>query len=203
MIVEGILTTREPDGRTNVAAMGTLLDESCVTPDGRWNAFRIRPFEGSRTHANLRERGFGVFHLVDDVELLARAALGDHGPVAFEPADTVDCHALGNCVRAFEFTVNSADWTRPRANLLCLVTRVHQRRDWIGWNRAQHAVLEMTISATRVFMIERTLIEDQIRQLAPLVEKTAGPREEAAWRFVLDYLDSAWRSGEIAKGASP
>ncbi len=203
MIVEGILTTRDSDGRTNVAAMGVLLEESAVLPDGNWTVFRLRPFEGSRTFANLQAGECGVFHLVDDVELLARAALGDPGDLAAEPAETIDCRSLSNCVRAFEFVVESADWTRPRANLLCRVTRTHRVRDWIGWNRAQHAVLELTISATRVGMIERMVIEDQIRQLTPLIEKTAGPRESAAWRFVLDFLETAWRTAAGRSGAKP
>jgi len=203
VIVEGVLTTRDFDGRTNVAAMGVLMEESSVGSNGIWCTFRLRPFEGSRTFANLRESGCGVFHLVDDVELLARAALGDPGNVTTEPAETIDGRTLTACVRAFEFVVESADWSQPRANLLCKVTRTHRRRDWIGWNRAQHAVLELTISATRVSMIEREMIEDQIRQLTPLVEKTAGPRESAAWRFVLGFLETAWSKETSHSGGKP
>lgn len=203
MIVEGVLTTQDSDRRTNVAAMGVLLEESAIRSDGTWIAFRLRPFEGSRTFANLRENSCGVFHLVDDVELLARAALGDPGDVTTEPARTIDGRTLTGCVRAFEFVVESADWSQPRANLLCRVTRTNRVRDWIGWNRAQHAVLELTISATRVSMIERKVIEDQIRQLTPLIEKTAGPRESAAWRFVVDFLETAWHTAAGRSGAKP
>ena len=52
-------------------------------------------------------------------------------------------------------------------------------------------------------MIERMVIEDQIRQLTPLIEKTAGPRESAAWRFVLDFLETAWRTAAGRSGAKP
>jgi hypothetical protein len=203
VIVEGVLTTRDSDRRTNVAAMGVLLEESSVGSHGSWCTFRLRPFEGSRTFANLRENTCGVFHLVDDVELLARAALGDPGSVTTEPAETIEGQILTGCVRAFEFVVESADWSQPRANLLCRITRTHRRRDWIGWNRAQHAVLELTISATRVAMIERKVIEDQIRQLTPLVEKTAGARESAAWRFVLGFLETAWQKVPSRTGGKP
>jgi len=198
MIVEGVLTTCDSAGRENIAAMGVLLDEADIAPDGTWKAFRLRPFEGSRTYANLRQHSCGVFHLTDDVELLARAALGDAGPVPTVPASTVRCPTLKDCIRAFEFEITSADWSEPRANLLCRVIMTHRRRDWIGWNRAQHAVLELTISATRVKMIPRDVIEHQIRQLTPLIEKTAGARESAAWEFVLTYLSNAWN--ETAPG---
>jgi len=129
MIVEGVLTTCDSTGRENVAAMGVLLDPSSIAPDGNWTAFRLRPFEGSRTYANLKRHACGVFHLTDDVELLARAALGDAGPVRTIPGSTVRCPTLKECVRAFEFEITSADWSEPRANLLCRVTLSHRRRD--------------------------------------------------------------------------
>ncbi|MBI1325947.1 DUF447 family protein [bacterium] len=201
MIVEGVLTTCDSAGRANVAAMGVLLDEAEISPDGSWKAFCLRPFEGSRTYANLRQMNCGVFHLTDDVGLLARAALGDPGPVATVPGTTVRCPAMIDCVRAFEFEITSADWSEPRANLQCRVTQIHRRRDWIGWNRAQHAVLELTISATRVKMLPRETIESQIRQLSPLIEKTAGAGELAAWEFVLAYLSKAWLHTEQASGS--
>ncbi len=201
MIVEGVLTTCDSTGRENIAAMGVLLEESEIAPDGSWKAFRLRPFEGSRTYANLRQQACGVFHLTDDVELLARAALGDAGPVPTVPGSKVRCPSLKECVRAFEFEITSADWSEPRANLLCRVTLTHRRREWIGWNRAQHAVLELTISATRVKMIPRDVIESQIRQLSPLIEKTAGPRESSAWNYVLEYLSLAWKEIDPASHA--
>jgi hypothetical protein len=201
MIVEGVLITRDSDGLPNIAAMGVLLLDTSVAPDGSWNNFRLRPFEGSRTYANLRKNGFGVFHLVDDVDLLARAALGDAGPVPVQPGTKVDCPHLRDCVRAFEFEVRSADWSEPRAELLCEVKTTHRCSDWIGWNRAQLAVLELTISATRVHLLDREFIETQIRNLLPLIEKTAGDRETQAWQFVRKYLDTRWE--EAGAGAKP
>lgn len=201
MIVEGVLTTCGSTGRANIAAMGVLLNDAAITPDGSWKDFCLRPFEGSRTYANLRERNCGVFHLTDDVDLLARAALGDPGAVATIPGSTVRCPTLKECVRAFEFEITLADWSEPRANLICRVTKIHRRRDWIGWNRAQHAVLELTISATRVKMIPREVIEGQILQLSPLIEKTSGPRESAAWDFVLSFLSKSWNETATDRSA--
>ena len=198
MIIEGILTTLGDDGAANVAAMGVLLDPEHRAADGRWLGFRLRPFPGSRTYRNLQRRPAGVFHLTDDVLLLARAALGDVADIPLKQVAPAGCPALADCVRAFAFVVESADWSSSRANLNCRIEHVESRRDWIGWNRAQHAVLELTISATRVSMIERAVIEAQIETLTPLIEKTAGPNEFAAWRFVNDYLRRAWSDAESA-----
>src|SRR5580658_5358849 len=69
MIVEGIVTTRDSNGAIHVAPMGPIVDESL-------SKLRLRPFKTSQTYANLKRTPFGVFHVIDDVLLLARSAVG-------------------------------------------------------------------------------------------------------------------------------
>ena len=38
---------------------------------------QLRPFKTSRSYTNLMETNSGVFHITDDVHLIARAAIGD------------------------------------------------------------------------------------------------------------------------------
>ena len=70
-ILEGIVTTRNEDGAVNVAPMGPIID-----PDEAPHITRLhlRPFQTSTTFANLARTRQGVFHVTDDVLLLARAA---------------------------------------------------------------------------------------------------------------------------------
>ena len=49
-------------------------------------------------------------------------------------------------------------------------------RDFFGFNRAQHAVLEAAILATRVGLLPAGEIFAQLERLRPLVAKTGGPR---------------------------
>ena len=81
MILEGIVTTHNDDGSVNVAPMGPIVDETMA-----W--LRLRPFQTSVTFHNLRRQRSGVFHVTDDVLLLARAAIGrlDSAPPS-QPAD--------------------------------------------------------------------------------------------------------------------
>ena len=51
------------------------------------------------------------------------------------------------------------------------------RREFIGYNRARHAVLEAAIYATRVQLLPRTFIEDELARLQVIVDKTAGAHE--------------------------
>ena len=61
-------------------------------------------------------------------------------------------------------------------------------RDFCGFNRAQHAVLEAAILATRVERLPADEIFAQLDRLRPLVEKTGGAAEERAWAFLDQFF---------------
>ena len=71
MILEGILTTLSPEGLLNIAPMGPEIG-----PDPSMKTFELRPYRSSTTYQNLKARGEGVFHVTDDVLLLAQTAIG-------------------------------------------------------------------------------------------------------------------------------
>ena len=178
MILEGTVTSRNEDGTINVAPMGPIVDESLTT-------LHLRPFQTSQTYRNLKRRPFGVFHVVDDVLLLARAALGKlDPPPELLPAETIDGAVLAACCRWLEFQVESIDDAQERTSILARVVHTGRRRDFFGFNRAKHAVLEATILATRLHILPHAEILQQLALLKVPVEKTAGPREREAWDLV-------------------
>lgn len=203
MIIEGILTTLNDDGRPNIAAMGATIDEDQIGPDGLWKSFQLKPFESSRSHHNLKCRPHGVFHLLDNAELLARAALSEAEHARVEPASAIEGWLLSDSVRAYEFQLQSTDWSAPRACLTATVVKPHLLREWSGWNRGQHAVLELTIMATRVKWLPRDEIQMQLQALTPLMQKTAGPREWSGWNYVVDYLMRQWAEGHTLESSKP
>ena len=62
------------------------------------------------------------------------------------------------------------------------------RREFIGYNRAQHAVLEAAILATRTHLLPAQHIRDEFARLQVIVDKTAGPREREAMALLTDYV---------------
>ncbi|HMO85457.1 MAG TPA: DUF447 family protein, partial [Lacipirellulaceae bacterium] len=68
-MLEGLVTTLNADGSVHLAPMGPLVG---ADQDRLW----LRPYATSTTYGNLCRTPAGVFHVTDDVELLARAALG-------------------------------------------------------------------------------------------------------------------------------
>ena len=182
MILEGIVTTKNADGSFNVAPMGPRVDESFTT-------LILRPFQTSQTYRNLKEHSYGVFHVIDDVQLLARAAIGSLNslPETF-PAETIDGVVLKSACRWYEFKIASFDDREDRTRLTAKVVHSGRIRDFFGFNRAKHAVVEAAILATRLHLLPRQDVLDQFAALKVIVQKTAGPRESEAFELLERYL---------------
>ena len=58
------------------------------------------------------------------------------------------------------------------------------------FNRAANAVVECAILLTRLHMLPRDKIDLEIAYLAIAVEKTAGPREQEAWSWLMQKREA-------------
>jgi hypothetical protein len=187
MILEGIVTTLNSSGELNLAPMGPIVDESMTQ-------LLLRPFQSSTTYQNLKTKPFGVFHVVDDVLLIAQAALDrlDCVPPTLA-AEKIDGRVLRGCCRWYEFEATQIDDSAERTSIVAKVVHTGRIRDAFGFNRAKHAVLEATILATRLHLIPESEIRQQLKVLASAVEKTSGPQERAAFTLVSDYVENWYR----------
>jgi hypothetical protein len=189
MILEGIVTTVGSDGAVNIAPMGPTVDATM-------QRFVLRPFLTAQTYRNLCHLGEGVLHVTDDVLLLARAAVGKvEPPPDLLPTQRVRGFILANACRYYEFRVASVDASGQRVHIETEVVHAGRLRDFFGFNRAKHAVVEAAILATRVHLLPRAQIDEEFRRLAVLVEKTGGVQERDAFRFLEDYLATVWQRG--------
>jgi uncharacterized protein len=183
MILEGIVTTISVAGDVNIAPMGPHVEVDAAT--GELTHFTLRPFRTSQTFANLTAHGEGVLHVTDDVLLLARSALGALDPMPpLRPAQRVRGWVLADACRYYEFRIVSRDDRSERARLEAEVVCIGRLRDFFGFNRAKHAVVEAAILATRTALLPLEEIEAEYRKLAMLVEKTGGAQEHAAFDFL-------------------
>ena len=67
-------------------------------------------------------------------------------------------------------------------------------REFFGFNRAKHAVVEAAILASRTDFLPLADIEAEFRRLAVIVDKTGGPQEHEAFRFLTGHLERVARS---------
>jgi len=186
-IVEGLVTTLEPAGGVHVAPMGPIVARD-------FSRLVLRPFQSSTTFANLRSRGGGVFHVTDDVELIARAAV--ERPLAapaWFPAASIQGAVLRDACRWYAFVVESIDDREPRAAMTARVVDQGVLREFVGFNRAKHAVVEAAILATRLHLLPAEQVRCELDRLAPLVEKTGAAEELQAFAYLRQAIEQASR----------
>ena len=68
-----------------------------------------------------------------------------------------------------------------------------------GFNRAQAAVIEAAILASRLRMLPRKKVERKIAYLQIAVNKTASAAEEEAWRWLMERIQAFYTG--TAEGA--
>jgi hypothetical protein len=185
MILEGLLTTENADGTTNVSPMGPVVE-----PD--MQKLILRPFQTSTTYENLKRTGRGVFHVTDDVLLLAQAAVAEPDPAPrLVPAPDGIGQILADACRWYALRVVSFDESSPRSRFVAQVVANGTLREFFGFNRAKHAVVEAAILATRIGLLPDDEIRSEFARLKVPVAKTGGEQELAAFEFLDRYV--RWR----------
>jgi hypothetical protein len=130
-----------------------------------------------------------VFHVTDDVLLIAQTAVGQPDPPpATRDATAVDGRILIDACRWYAFRVDRMDDRQPRAEIDCRIVDRGRVRDFFGFNRAKHAVIEAAVLATRTGLLPPDEIRRGFEPLAVLVEKTGGPQERRAFSLLKSFV---------------
>jgi uncharacterized protein len=178
MIVESIVTTVGADGAVNCAPMGVEWSDDRIV---------LKPFLDTATYRNVVAAGAAVVNLVDDVRIFARGAISN--PVyPTVPADVVRGVRLADCCSWRELEVQTVDSTPPRSRIETAVVHRGVLREFIGFNRARHAVLEAAIYATRLHLLPREFVARELDRLQVIVNKTAGPAEQEAMALLIAFV---------------
>ena len=181
-VVEGLVTTLDEDRQLRISPMGPIASP-------RFDRMLLRPFQTSATMANLRRDGCGVFHIHDDVLLLAQAAVDRPDPIpATRQAERIDGVILKDACRWFVFRTLQWDLSRDRAEIWVEVVESGEQRPFLGFNRAKHAVVEAAILATRLDFLPAEEIAEEMRRLSSQVIKTGGAVEVRAFNLLLEHV---------------
>ena len=188
MIIESIITSMDPAGVVNYAPMGVEWGEETIV---------IKPFLETTTFRNLETTGVAVVNLTDDVMLFVQGAI-ETARFPSVPATVVRGVVLEAACSWREVEVVSIDATPPRSRIVTRVVHRGKRREFLGFNRARHAVLEAAILATRLHLLPAETVRQDLDRLQIIVEKTAGPRELEAMNLVTRYV-----AGRLAAAPAP
>lgn len=184
MIIESIVTTLDEKGDVNCAPMGVEW------PSPPQEMLLIKPYQNTTTYRNLAAARTAVVNLTDNVLLFAQSAVSN--PVfPTQPAVIVPGVVLADVCSWREVEVEEIDASQPRGIIACRIVYEGFNREFLGFNRARHAVLEAAILATRTRFLPRDEILTQFEALQVIVDKTAGPQERRAMALLTDYVHTA------------
>lgn len=180
MIRECIVTTVGPTGQHHIAPLG-LIEQ-----DGFWV---IAPFRPSTTLANLEAAPFATASFIDDVRIFAGCVCG-RSDWPMEPVPDWPAPRLSAALSHAELEVarNEGDPQRPR--FFCRIRKIVSHKPFLGFNRAQSAVVEAAILATRLGMLPREKIDTEMAYLRIAIDKTAGAAEREAWELVTAKIEA-------------
>ena len=187
-----MVTTGDEAGGWNLAPMGPHVSpEWLIDGDGEPD-MRLLPFEGSRTHANLRRHPFAVVHFVDDPMMFARGVLGGWSDRELDcmtvPVAGHAVRRLKACQRFLVVRLHSGDWNQTRPKLTADVLLDQSVDPPAGFNRGHAAVIEAAILASRVRHLSRSELMAHWDFLRSAVEKTGSPAALEAFTMLDRYV---------------
>ena len=184
MIRETIVTTISASGAVHITPFGVIADG-----DG----WIIAPFRPSTTLDNLRAVPFAVANYTDDVRVFAGCLTGRHDwPTT--AAQAVPVPRLAGALAHAELAVDTVTEDAQRPRFRCRVVHRAVHAPFEGFNRAKAAVVEAAILVSRLGMLPREKIEQEIAYLEIAITKTAGPPEQEAWGWLMDKIHAHYES---------
>ena len=179
LIRETIVSTQNADGSTHLSPLGVHVDAD--------SSLTLLPFRPSRTLDNLSRSGEAVVNYTDDVRVFA-GCLTQHGDWPLSACEHVAAKRLSDALAHVEVRVTLADDNETRPVFACDVIHEATHRPFLGFNRAQAAVIELAILVSRLHMLPMEKIVSEMEFLRTACEKTAGERERVAWGWLSDKI---------------
>ena len=178
VIYETVVSTLAPDGQTHVAPMGVRYAGDQVV---------LMPFKPSTTHDNVVATGHAVLNILTDTRVFAGCVTGRRNwPLL--PAEKIKGVRLASALSHVELRLveRADDAQRP----VLRMARVHEvaHSNFVGFNRAQAAVIEGAVLVSRLHMLPPEKINTEMNYLQIAIDKTAGPEEHEAWGWLRDAV---------------
>lgn len=181
LIRETIITTLTPEGEPYIAPLGIIEEgENWV----------IAPFKPSTTLENIRTHGTATVNYIDDVRIFAGCLTGRKDwPVL--PTEEIEGVYLEAALTHAELEVETITEDEVRPRFSCRVVNEVAHKPFYGFNRAQAAVVEAAILASRLKMLPRDKVVSEMKYLQIAIDKTAGEIELEAWGWVKEMIDAS------------
>ena len=193
LILETVVTTLSAAGEMHLVPFGLIREGE---------DFVLAPFRPSPTIENLADRPYFAASAPSDVRVIAGVVTGRRDwPVV--DCDHTPGKRLAECFGHAEFEVAAIDEDPQRPRYRGRMVHSAGHVPFIGYNRAQGAVIEAAILSTRLHMLSPEKVLTEMAYHAIAIAKTAGPAELEAWDWIEDKVAAALgRSERVLDPAS-
>ena len=188
MIFETIISTVNSQGDAHVTPFGIQMQDGLVV---------ISPYKPSATLENILATQHAVMNLTDDVRVFA-GALTSRQAWSLTPAEKITGYRLSETLAHKELKLVKINEDTLRPQLFLEVIHEVQHQPFMGFNRAQAAVIELAVLASRLNMLAKDKVLSEMQYLQIAIDKTAGERELQAWIWLTEKVENfyAQQAGE-------
>jgi hypothetical protein len=178
VIYETVVSTVAADGTPHVAPMGVRYRGADVV---------LMPFRPSTTLANIVASGHAVLNVVLDTRVFAGSVTGRRS-WPMQPTERIEGLRLACALSHVELALAELqdDAQRPVLRMARLFEASHA--PFVGFNRAQAAVIEGAVLVSRLHMLPAEKVDAEMAYLQIAVDKTAGPEEHEAWGWLTEAV---------------
>ncbi len=181
-IRESIVTTVDAGGDAHVAPLGVIVEEPFLV---------IAPFHPSTTLDNLRRHAFACVNYTTDVRIFAGCVTRTRRDWPVVPAERIPGWRLAAALAHTEVEVAEVVEDELRSRFRCRTVHEAGHAPFLGFNRAQAAVLEAAVLVSRLDMLPAEKVERELSYLRVAVDKTAGSAELEAWAWLMAAVAAA------------
>ena len=180
MIFETIITTVDLTGEPHVAPFGVRYEGDLVV---------IAPYKPSTTLDNILATKCAVMNLADDVRIFA-AALTNRKIGELVQTNKINGFRLTDCLAHVELELVELHDDDTRPHLFMQKVAEFNHKPFTGFNRAQAAVIELAVLVSRLHILPKNKIMNEIEYLKIAIDKTAGDREILAWSWLIEAIEN-------------
>ena len=179
MIIETIISSVDKSGLVNFSPFG-IKKES--------NYIYISPYIPSKTLENIKETKIAVVNYVNDGEVFVNCILGKKENFQKKKCCNINCFYICDCLSYDELKVLDFFYDQIRPTFKCQIINSQINKPFKGLNRANNAIIEACILATRTNILKKEKILKELDYLSIAVNKTSGIKEKKAWDLINKYI---------------
>ena len=185
MIFETIITSVDLAGEPHIAPFGVRYEGDLII---------IAPYQPSTTLDNILATKCAVMNLADDVRVFAAALtyrkFANRKAGELVQANKIKGFRLADCLAHVELELVELRDDAIRPQLFMKKEAEFNHKPFAGFNRAQAAVIELAVLVSRLHLLPKDKIMNEIEYLKIAMDKTAGEREMQAWVWLTEAIEN-------------